>query len=348
MQKDSPSILTTNKNIAIGVDLSPALPATMKAIGFYDFGSADVLKAIEVPLPTLTADGVLIKVAAASVNPADWRIRSGQFKNFMTKKRPFVPGADVAGVVVAVGANVTTFQPGEPVYALLPTIAGGGYAEYAVADEKTVAKLPGNIKLSDAAAIPLTALTALQALRDKAKLTPGTHILINGASGGVGTFAVQIAKVMGAKVTAVCSARNVELVKGLGADEVLDYTVQDITKSEARYDMVFDAANVHSFGKWRRILKPKGTFISVNPFAGNPVAQFLARLKGSQRIVSLFVKPNGSDLAQLSEWLKTGQLRPAVEKYYPYAEAAEAQRHNETGRVSGKLVLVVDAALAGK
>lgn len=348
MPKNLSDTPTTNKDMATRVNSSSVLPATMKAIGFQDFGSAEVLKAMEVSLPTLTPEGVLIKVAAASVNPADWRIRNGQFKNFMTKKRPFIPGADVAGVVAAVGANVTTFQPGEAVYALLPTIAGGGYAEYAVTHEKNIAKLPPDVKLGEAAAVPLTALTALQALRDKAKLTPGIHILINGASGGVGTFAVQIAKAMGARVTAVCSARNVELVKNLGADEVFDYTVQDVTKGEARYDMVFDTANIYSFGQWRRTLKPKGTFISVNPFAGNPVAQLLARLKGSQRIVSLFVKPNGSDLAQLSEWLKTGQLHPVIDKFYPYIEAAEAHRYSETGRVRGKLVLLIDATLAGK
>jgi NADPH:quinone reductase-like Zn-dependent oxidoreductase len=321
------------------------METTMQTIGFRRYGAADVLEQIDVPRPTIKDDGVLIRVAAASVNPADWRIRSGQFKRFMRTPFPFIPGSDVAGVVAEVGATVTRFRPGEAVYAMLPTALGGSYAQYAAVAEQNVAYMPANIGFAEAAAIPLTALTALQALRDKADLQPGQHVLINGASGGVGTFAVQIAKAMGAKVTAVASSRNEDLTRSLGADEFRDYLKDDITTAQARYDVVFDAANTFPWRKAGNVVRRGGTLVSVNPILALPPLRIVAWL-GGWRLRSLFVRPHGADLETLNTWIAAGKLHAMIEQCYPLAHAAAAHRRSETKRVRGKLVLVVDEQLA--
>jgi NADPH:quinone reductase-like Zn-dependent oxidoreductase len=319
---------------------------TMQAIGFKRYGSADVLELLELPRPAIAPDGVLIRVVAAGVNPADWRFRCGQFRLAMRQKLPFVPGSDVAGVVEAVGSDVTQLEPGDAVYAMLPTANGGGYAQFAAVAEQDVAPMPRNLGFAEATAVPLTALTALQALRDKADLQPGTHVLINGASGGVGTFAVQIAKALGAHVTAACSGRNLALVREIGADEAIDYTQGDITAGEPRYDVIFDAANAISFRRARRVLRPNGTFVTVNPLIGNLSPDWLARLRGGRKIRSLFVQPGGDDLRTLNRWIEAGLVRPVIEQRFALADAAAAQGRSETGRVRGKLVLVVDERLA--
>lgn len=319
---------------------------TMQAIGFRCYGPADVLEALDIARPALTPNGVMIRVVAAGVNPADWRFRSGQFRFALRLKLPFVPGADVAGIVEEVGAAVTRVQPGDAVYVMVPPAQGGGYAEYAVAREDQVARMPGNLSFAEAAAVPLTALTALQALRDKANLQPGMRVLICGASGGVGTYAVQIAKALGAHVTATCSGRNVALVQRLGADEVIDYTHHAISDGAPRFDVVFDAVNVVSFRRGRRVLCPNGVMVSVNPFADKLSPGWLARFRGGRRIRSLFVQPSGADLATLTAWIEAGQVRPVIDRYYPLADAAAAQRYSETLRVRGKLVLLVDQRLA--
>ncbi len=314
----------------------------MHAIGFRQYGAADVLEPLQVARPEITPNDVLLRVAAAGINPADWRIRRGQFRLFMRSPFPYIPGADVAGTVVAVGSAVTRFCAGDAVYAMRPTIAGGGYAEYVAVAEDTIAAIPANLSFVEAAAVPLTALTALQALRHKAQLQPNMHVLINGASGGVGTFAVQIAKAMGARVTAVCSERNADLVRSLGADAVRDYTKEDVTDGTGRYDRVFDAIGNHSFLKWRRVLVPQGMLVSVHPLVGNPISQVMARLTG-RRLASVIVQPSGSDLETITGWINAGQVRPVIDQVYPLAEAAAAQRYSETQRARGKLVLVVDA-----
>jgi NADPH:quinone reductase-like Zn-dependent oxidoreductase len=229
---------------------------TMRAVGFRRYGAPEVLEELEVARPAPRLGEVLLKVAAAGVNPADWALRGGRLRPFVRLKLPFVPGSDVAGVVEAVGPGVTRFGPGEVVYAMTPTSEGGGYAEYVAVAEDHVARVPPGLSLGEAAAVPLVSLTALQALRDRAGLAAGDHILINGASGGVGSFAVQISKAMGARVTATCSARNAELVRGLGADEVLDYAGDGATGGP-RYDVIFGAVNTLPISRWRRAL-PRG------------------------------------------------------------------------------------------
>ena len=220
---------------------------TMRAMGFKRYGPAEVLEPLEVKRPMLAPGTVLIRVTAAGMNPADALLRSRRLRLVARSSLPFVPGADVAGVVEAVGSAVTRFRRGDAVYTMLPSIGGGGYAGYAAVAEETVAIAPPSLSLTEAAAVPLAALTALQALRDEAKLERGARVLVNGASGGVGTFAVQIAGALGARVVAATSARNAGLVSGLGAEEVLDYASQDVTVGEARYDVVFDAVGVYSF-----------------------------------------------------------------------------------------------------
>ena len=318
----------------------------MEAFGFRRYGSAGVLEPIQVEKPEVAADGVLIRVAAAGVNPADWRLRSGQLRFVARLKMPFVPGSDIAGVVEAVGPGVTRFRTGDPVYAMLPTLTGGGYAAYAAVAERDAARVPSGISPGEAAAVPLAALTALQALRDRAGLRPGGRVLINGASGGVGTFAIQIAAAMGARVTGASSGRSAELVRGLGAEKVLDYTREDVLAGGERYDVVFDAANVLSFGKVRRVLRPNGVFVTVNPIIGKFSPVWLARFRGGRRMESVLVRPSGADLETLNAWISEGRVKPVIDRSYGLADVAEAHRYSEGGRAQGKIVLVVDRSLA--
>jgi NADPH:quinone reductase-like Zn-dependent oxidoreductase len=245
--------------------------------------------------------------------------------------------------VESVGPAVTRFRPGDAVYAMLPSTAGGGYAEYAAVDESGVAPSPSGLSLAEAAAVPLV---ALQALRDKANLGTDDHVLINGASGGVGTFAVQIAKVIGARVTATSSGHNIQLVRGLGADEVIDYTRQDMTAGDTSYDVVFDAVNVLSVRRSRRVLRKDGVFVTVNPLIGMLSPGWLARFRGGRRTESVFVQPSGADLETIAGWVSSGRVRPVVARSYPLSDAAAAHRYSESKRVRGKFVLGVDERLA--
>jgi NADPH:quinone reductase-like Zn-dependent oxidoreductase len=320
---------------------------TMKAAGFWGYGPAEVLGPLNRERPEIGSDTVLVRVAAAGVNPADWLLRSGRLRFVARSRLPFVPGADVAGVVEEVGRAVTRFRPGDAIYAMLPSVAGGGYAEYAAVAEDAAALVPPNLSLAEAAAVPLAALTALQALRDEATLGPGDLVLVNGASGGVGTFAVQIAGALGARVSAATSARNAALVRGLGAEEVLDYTSEDVTAGEARYDAVFDAVGAYPFRRWKRVLRRGGVAVTVNPVLGNPAARLVARVVGGgRRLGSVFVKPGGPDLETIAGWISSGEVRPVIDKTYPLSEAAVAHRYSESKRVRGKLVLIVDERLA--
>lgn len=320
---------------------------TMQAIGFRRYGGAEVLEPLAMAAPPIADDAVLIRVAAAGVNPADTLLRSGRFRFVLRVKLPFVPGSDVAGVVAAVGPRVTRFRPGDAVYAMLPTATGGGYAEYAAVAERDVAAVPPSLRLAEAAAVPLAALTALQALRDKAGLRAGSAVLINGASGGVGSFAIQIATAMGASVVGAASAANADLVVQLGADEAVDYARHDVTAGPARFDVVFDAVGAHPFRRWRRALRPGGVVVTTNPGIGNPAARMLSRLTGGgRRLEGFVVRPSGADLETVGAWIAAGSIRPMIDRCYPVADAAAAHRHSETKRARGKLVLVVDPHLA--
>lgn len=319
----------------------------MLAGTFAQYGPPANLTVGETPRPTPGAGELLVRVAAAGVNPIDCRLRSGQLRFFVRIGLPFVPGSDIAGIVESVGPGVNRFRAGDAVFAMLPIRAGGGYAEYALVDEKGAARVPVGVPLSEAASVPLAALTAVQALRDKAGVSNGSEVLVYGASGGVGTFAVQVAKALGARVTGAASGRNAEFVKSLGADEFADYT-QGIGHLGRRFDVVFDAVDKLSFRQCRRLLRPRGVAVTTNPVAEWFALNVLTFLRGGRRLRSVMVEPSGADLELLGGWIAGGQLRPHVERSFPFAEAADAQRLSEAGRVRGKLVLIVDGPLAGQ
>lgn len=321
----------------------------MKAIHFYEYGSPDVLEFKEAETPSLKDNEVLIKVQAASANPLDWHAMRGA--PFVARlefglQRPRDPrlGADVAGRVTAIGKNVTRFKVGDEVFG---DIAKGSFAEYASASEEHVALKPANLTFEAAAAVPVAAFTALQGLRDKGQIQSGQKVLINGAAGGVGTFAVQIAKAYGAEVTGVCSTRNVDMVRSIGADHVVDYTREDFTRNGKRYDLIFDAVGNLAVSDYQRALSPRG-IASVAGFTT------LARLfqviilgawvskTGSQQIGLMETAySNPKDLDILKELLETGKLIPVIDRTYPLSETAEAIRYLETGHARGKVIITV-------
>ncbi len=320
----------------------------MKAIVYHEYGSADVLKCEEVEKPVPKDDEVLIKVRAASVNPLDWRLMEGNprfLRLFLGLRKPKLgrPGVDVAGEVEAVGPKVTQFKPGDEVFGS----CSGAFAEYACTGESKIVMKPPNITFEQAASVNVAGLTALQGLRDKGKIQPGSRVLINGASGGVGIFAVQIAKTFGAHVTGVCSTKNVDLVRSIGADEVIDYTQQDFTTSNQRYDVILDCVGNHSFSESRRVLNPDGRHVGVGAPHDLSITDLLASMtkdlwlsvSGSQKAVMFIAKASQADLALIGEFIAAGKLKPVIERRYSLSEAAEAVRHVEEGHARGKVIV---------
>ncbi len=312
----------------------------MRAAVIRRFGPPDVFEVCEMPTPKIGPGKVLIRVQAAGINPIDWRIRNGSLRFVMPTRFPLVLGYDVSGVIIDVGAAVTDFKPGDEVFAFLDTFRqGGGYAELASVSAHVLAMKPGNLSHSEAAAVPLAATTALQALRDLGKIDGRSRVLINGASGGVGSFAVQIAKTYGADVTGVCGPNNLELVGQLGADRVIDYTKVDFIRENRHYDIVLDAVAKRSYPECRRVLKPRGHYISTVPSAKQFLHQAWTWLLRGRRSHTFFARPNGSDLLDLKDLIESGKLRPIVDRVYPLTEAGIAHAASEGGHVRGKLVL---------
>ena len=323
----------------------------MKAIVYHNHGSPDVLKLEEIEKPTAGNDQVLIKVRAASVNPFDSHLSRHPFLrrilSALSKSKINRPGRDVAGQVEAVGRNVTQFKPGDAVFGL----CGGAFAEYACASASALVMKPDNASFEQAASVPLAGLTALQGLRDKGKIQPGQKVLINGAAGGVGTFAVQIAKTFGAEVTGVCSTRNVEMVRAIGADHVIDYTREDFTKSGQHYDLIFDLVANHSFSARRRVLNPKGTYIGAGIvglgasmfrlLAHQFTELFLSRFV-SQKFVTLMAKISEEDLTIVCGLMEAGKVTPVIDRCYSLSEASEAIRYLEQGHARGKVVITLE------
>ena len=317
----------------------------MKAVVHERYGSPDVLEVREVEQPELADDLVLVRVHAASVNPADWYGVSGRpwVARAMTGlRRPKngSVGTDFAGIVEAAGRDVTHVQPGDEVYGA----RSGALAEYVCVRDAIVRK-PPNVTFEEAAAVPVAAITALQGLRDKGKLEQGQRVLINGASGGVGTFAVQIAKALGAEVTAVCSTGNVEQARALGADQVIDYTQEDFTRGGARYDVLLDVTGTRSWGDYRRVLKPNARHVIVGAPKGTRLLGPLSHVIklrlgsiGSGRKVSFFVaKLNRADLEVLNELIEAGKVTPAIDRQYDLSEAADAFRYLGEGHAKAKI-----------
>jgi NADPH:quinone reductase-like Zn-dependent oxidoreductase len=319
----------------------------MKAIVYTKYGSPDVLQLKDVEKPTPKDDEVLIKIVAASVNAYDWHFLTADIflirlmGGGLLKPKYTRLGADIAGRVEAVGKNVKEFQLDDEVFGMVR----GGFAEYACALENALALKPSNLSFEQAAAVPMAAVTALQGLRDEGQIQEGQKVLINGASGGVGTFAVQIAKSFGAEVTAVCSTKNVDQARSLGADHVIDYTKEDFTQSGQQYDIIFAANGYHPLSAYKRALTPKGIYV----MAGGSMAQiFQAMLIGSlmsenggRKMGGVSAKRSQKDLAILKELLEAGKVVPVIDRRYPLSEAAEALRYLGEGHARGKVVITV-------
>lgn len=322
----------------------------MEAIVYQNYGSPDVLKCEEVEKPLPADDEVLIRVRAASVNPVDRVFRGKPYFIRMVaglrKPKDTRLGRDVAGEVEAVGRSVTEFKPCDEVFG----VCRGAFAEYACASESKLAIKPCNMTFEQAASVPIAGLTALQGLRDKGKLRAGQKVLINGAAGGVGTFAVQIAKSFGAHVTGVCSTRNVEMVRAIGADEVIDYTREDFTKGEKRYDLILDCAVNHSLSACRRVLYPKGRYVIVGApdtrwmigLLARPLKALLLSPLVSQKFVMLVARLRKDDLTVLRELMEAGKVTPVIDRLYGLSEAPEAIRYLEARHARGKVVITLE------
>lgn len=310
----------------------------MKAVVIHKYGSADVLQYEEVEAPKIKPDELLLKVHAAGVNPIDWKIRKGMLKIITGNKFPMTLGFDLAGEVVEIGSQVSGFRVGDEIYGSVG-VPGGAYAEFAAVPQTVAAKKPTNISFEEAAALPVAALTALQSLRDKANIQPSQSVLINGASGGVGIFAVQIAKALGAGVTGICSSRNFDLVKSLGADYLIDYKQQDFTQNQVQYDIILDAVAKTTFDNCKKVLKPKGVYVTTLPTFQNMVAIALTTVFGNQKAKFILAQPNTADLLYLNELIETGKLRVVIDCIYPLKEVAEAHIYSESERAKGKIVV---------
>ncbi len=324
----------------------------MKAIIYTKYGPPDVLQLKEVEKPAPKDNEVLMKVHAASLNAADWHILRGKpfflrlMGNGLLKPKNKILGADIAGRVEAVGRNVKQFQPGDEVFGDISECGWGGFAEYVCARENALVLKPASMTFEEAAAVPLAAVVALQGLRDKGQIQPGQKVLINGASGGVGTFAVQIAKSFGAEVTGVCSTRKLDMVRSIGADQVIDYTQEDFTKNGQRYDLILDVAGYRSILDYKRALSPKGIYV----MAGGSMAQFFQAMllgpwismTGSKKMRGFVTKPNKKDLVFMKELFEAGKVVPVIDRRYPLSEVAEALRYLEEGHARGKVVITVE------
>jgi NADPH:quinone reductase-like Zn-dependent oxidoreductase len=315
----------------------------MKAVTYHEYGPPDVLELVEVDKPTLEDDQVLVKVHAASVNPADWHMMTGtpwvaRLSAGLRKPKRKVTGLDVAGTVEAVGAAVTRFQPGDEVFGE----GSGTFAEYAPVREKYLIEKPANLTFEQAGAVGVAGFTALQGLQDHGNIQAGDKVLINGASGGVGTFAVQIAKAFGVDVTGVCSTRNVEMVRSIGADHVIDYTKEDFTKSGEHYDLILDAVGTQPLSDLKGLLTGDGIYVAVGaPKRMLPLMRRLIALALGKNTAWFVANASQEDLVVLHELLESGEVTPIIDRTYPLSEAPEAFRYQGEGHAQGKTVITV-------
>jgi NADPH:quinone reductase-like Zn-dependent oxidoreductase len=313
----------------------------MKAAVIDSFGPLSRLEVRDVAKPEITADQILVKVAAASVNPIDWKIREGLMAARYGEEFPLVLGFDAAGIVVEVGASVTGFTVGDEVYARSDNGAGKCYAEFVALNPATVARKPPELSHGEAAAMPLTALTTLCGLRDCGEIKPGARVLLVGASGGVGTFAVQIAKLLGAQVTGVCSTRNLRLVRELGADTVIDYTSEDVLKDGDCYDIIYDMVGSLELAAALAALNEGGVYITLVPVPG--IDFFIPGQTSREAGKGYFVAwtPRAEDLDQLSVWVSEGNLRPVIDSEFSLDDIRAAHERSETERAVGKIIIRV-------
>lgn len=338
---------------------SPVTPdgdaASMHAVIQSEYGGPEVLEYTDVERPTPADDEALVRIIAASVGAGDWHLMRGTpflvrlvYGGYRRPKFP-TPGVDIAGRIEAVGRNVTAFQPGDEVIADLSEHGFGGFAEYVCVPATALVSKPATVPFEAAAAVPTSAVAALQALRDTGRLQAGEHVLINGASGGVGTFAVQIAKHLGAEVTGVCSTAKMELVRSIGADHVIDYTETDVTTAGVEYDLILDTAGSHSMSAYRRALTPTGRYVMV----GGPTGRFLRALilgpvlsmPSNRKFGGFNLTADREDLAFVTELLESGDLTPVIDRRYELREVPEAIRYVEDGRAKGKVVITSEETI---
>jgi len=331
--------------------------SNMKAIVYTKYGPPDVLQLTEVEKPSPSDDEVLVRVHASSVNYNTLLMITGEpvvgrlWTGLLKPKSNRIPGNDIAGRVEAVGRNVSQFQPGDEVYADIADCGHGAFAEYLAVPESALAPKPVNLSFAEAAAVPEAAVVALQGLRDKGQLQPGQKVLIVGASGGIGTFAVQIAKAFGAEVTGVCSTRNLDMVRSIGADRVIDYTKEDFATNGQQYDLILATAGYRPLRDYKRVLAPDGIYVAT----GGKMRQIFEALLlggwmsrgGNQQMGSLTLRINTGDLLVMKELIEAGQVVPVIDRCYPLAEAAEALRYYAQGRSRGKVIITVGEEAAG-
>jgi 2-desacetyl-2-hydroxyethyl bacteriochlorophyllide A dehydrogenase len=313
----------------------------MKAVIIRGYGTTDVLQYEDWMQPQIKPDQILVKVHASSVNPIDWKIRKGMLSVLTGRSFPMILGFDVAGEVVSVGSQVTRFQVGDAIYGST-SFPGGAYAEFAAISENLATPKPTNLSYEEAATVPLAALTALQALRDLGNIQAGQTVLINGAAGGVGIFAVQIAKVLGTQVTGVCSTKNLDFVKSLGADRVIDYTQQDFTAEITKYDIIFDTVAKRSLSSCRKVLTPNGVYITTLPTPEVLIQGFFTMFLPGQKAKLVIEKPNSQDLIYLKDLIEAGKIRAVIDQTFPLQELAAAHAYSESERAVGKIAIAIN------
>lgn len=313
----------------------------MKAVIINKYGGPEVLEYTDLPQPQINDDNILVRVLFSSVNPVDWKVRKGILRFLPGQKLPKILGGDLAGIIEKVGKNITEFKVGDEVYGVIRAVRGGAYAKYAVAEKYQIAIKPKNLKFKEAASIPLAALTAYQALTHLGHLKSGATVCVNGCSGGVGHFAVQIAKALGATVTGVCSTKNINFTEGLGADKIIDYTKVDVLASSAKYDIFFDAVANQSYFRVVKHLNKGGRYITTLPSI-SVIIGFICRTFSSKTGKIINLRQNSEDLRFLSELIKSKKLKTHIDKIYKLKDIQKAHRHSETGRVVGKIVISVD------
>ena len=319
----------------------------MKAVVYEKFGSPDVLEYKEVKKPTVREDDILVKIHASSMNAVDWHIRiptpsfarlmGGSAKTLFMKPRFPILGADFAGTIESIGKNIEQFKIDDEVFG---AVNAGCHAEYICVSEKDAVLKPVNMTFEQAAAVPTCGFMALQGLRDHGNIKSGQRVLINGASGGVGTFAVQIAKSFGAEVTGVCSSRNLELVKNIGADDVIDYTKEDFTKNGESYDLIFDVVAKSSFSKCKDSLKPEGIYVSTVMGLRPILRKFWTSMTSSKKMIPYLGKHNKEDIIFVRDLIEAGKVTSVIDRVYPLSEVAEAHRYVEKGHARGKVILI--------
>ena len=314
----------------------------MYAMQFTAYGSSERLKSAQIPIPVPLSNQIQVRVAATSINPIDWKLHSGMLRWIKPVRFPSIPCFDFAGIVSAVGNEVTDWVEGDRIFGMLPMIGQGAAAEYVAVDEKSASRVPTGLQFPVMAGLPLAGMTALQALRDQGQLKSGQQLLVVGGSGGVGHYAIQIGHLLGALVTAISSGRNTDFCKNLGASTVLDYTASGFSAPPAAFDLILDCAGQESFSQWEPAMKPTGRYVTLLPSLLTGLAALRLRLMSKQRVMLTFVKPARADLEWLAEQVQQGRLETTIDSIFPLADLATAMQKSRLGHARGKIIITCD------